>query len=626
MLDAFRKASQSWYIKILFGLLILSFGVWGIGDVIRMRVAATPAIVVGRQNISATEVVDEFRRDVERLSAAFGGKLSIDQARQLGLLQRTIAQIVSRSLLDQAADDLKLGVDDDTMRRIIAGTPAFQNQLHVFDKDIYQQVLTRAGLTERQYLGLERADFARQQLVRLIGGGATVPAALAEPLFRYRNEQRVAETVSFPANKMPEPAKPDDATLKAFYKAHSSQFMAPELRAVSAVVIRTADVAGDIKPSEQDVQKAYQARQGEFQTPETRDVQQVLFADKAKAQAFADTVRKGKDFAAAAKATGHTVSDLGWVDRRQMPIEGLAEATFGAPGPGIVGPVQSPLGWHVLHVASVVPGKTRALADVRSIIVQGLVNDEAANRLYALSTKLEDSIGSGAGIEEAAGTVGVKPLKVAAMDAKGDGPDGKPAPGVPLLSDFLATAFQTPQGDTSEVTQFKDNSGYFVLHVDKVTPPAVKPFDTVKDQVIAAWTDDQKEQVSRKEAEAAAERLKKGESLAAVAGPFKVETTKPFLRTGGGVANVPPLLAAEMFKQTAPGGVAVVPLRGGAMLARLQSVIPADPKADAVAYNNARKKLGEALGEDLMQEYLAKLQKDYTVRVNTSLIDDQFQK
>ncbi len=626
MLDAFRKASQSWFIKILFGLLILSFGVWGIGDVVRMRAESTPAITVGKQDISASEVVEEFRRDVERLSAMFGGKLSVDQARQMGLMSRTIAQIVDRSLLDQAADHLKLGVDDNTLRKMIANTPAFQNELHVFDKNIYERALMRVGLTERQYLNLERGDIAREQLARLVGGGVSVPAVMADPLFRYRNEQRVAETVTFPADKMPAPAKPDDATLQAFYKDHPTPFMAPELRAVSAVVLRTADVSGDIKPSDQDIEKAYQVRQDEFQTPETRNIQQVVFADKNKAQAFADAVRKGGDFTAAAKADGQEVSDLGWLDRRQMPLESLADAAFGAPGPGVVGPVQSPLGWHVLRISSVVPGKTRALSDVRSIIIQDLVKDEATNRLYALSTKLEDSIGSGAGIEEAAGTVGVRPLKVAAMDAKGDAPDGKPAPGVPLTPEFLATAFQTPQGETSEVTQFKDNSGYFVLHVDKVTPPAVKPFETVKDQVLAAWTEERKAQAAHKQAEAAAERVKKGETLAAVAGPFKVETTQPFLRTGGGTAKVPPLLAAEMFKEAAPGGIAVVPLQGSTMVARLQSIIPADPKNQTVAYDNARKKLDEALSEDLTQEYLAVLQKDMPVHINSTAIDEQFPK
>ncbi len=626
MLDSFRKASQSWFIKILFGMLILSFSVWGIGDVIRMRAESTPAIVVGSQEITATEVAEEFRRDTEQLSQAFGGKLTTEQARQLGLLQRTIQQMISQALLDQAADQLKLGLDDETLRKMIANTAAFQNEFHVFDKAAYQRALVRAGLTEKQFVTLERRDMARQQVVQLVGGGMKTPAVMAEVLFRYRNEQRVAETVMFQADKMPAPAKADEAALNGYYKDHSAQFMAPEMRGITATVIRAADVAGDIKPSDADIEKSYQVRLAEFQSPDKRNVQQVLFDDKAKAQAFADAVAQGKDFAAAAKQAGQTVQELGWVDRKDVPLDELANAIFGATTTGVIGPVQTMLGWHVVRITALVPGKTRPLSDVRSQIVQDLVRDEATNRLYAASTRLEDSIGSGAGVEEAASALGLKPLKVSAMDEHGNGPDGKPAEGVPLTPEFLGLAFQTPQGSTSDVTGFKDGSGYFVLHVDQVAAPALKPFDQVKDQVIAAWTKDQRDQAARHQAETAAERMKKGESLAAVAGSFPIVTTKPFRRAGGEDAAVPPALAAEMFKQPATGEVAVVAAQGGTMLARLKTIIAADPVAEKGLYDKTRGQLDEAMSNDLLQQYLASLQTDLGVHVNNAVIDQQFQK
>ena len=171
--NSFRKASKSWFIKILFGILIVSFSVWGIGDVIRQRAEMQPAIVIGKEQITASQVVDEFRRDTERLSAAFGGKLTTEQARQFGLLQRTVEHIVTRGLLDQSANDLGLGADENTLRQLIASNPAFQNQLHVFDKAQYQRALVRAGLSERQFVAMERRDIAREQLMQAVAEGVT---------------------------------------------------------------------------------------------------------------------------------------------------------------------------------------------------------------------------------------------------------------------------------------------------------------------------------------------------------------------------------------------------------------------------------------------------------------------
>lgn len=623
MLDAFRRASQTWVIKILFGILVLAFGTWGIGDVIRIRAEQTPAIVVGNQNIPGSEIAEVFHRDVEQLAPAFGGKLSIDQARQIGLLQRSIDQMVGRSLLDQAAQTLWLEPDDETLRRTIAAVPAFQNQLKSFDKAAYQRALVRAGFTERQFVTLERNDIARERLTRLVAEGVVFPESAARALFSYHNEKRVADTVTFSADAMPAPARPEDSVLQDFHKAHAALFMAPEMRAVSAVIIRSADLAADIKVSDEDVDKAYQARLGEFQTSEKRSIQQVLFDDEAKAKAFAEAARQGKPFKEVAKAAGQEVAELGWVDRKDMPIETLADAAFGPSGPAVVGPVQSPLGWHVMSVSQVVAGKTRPLADVRGQLVLDLVKDEATNRLFALSTRLEDSVGSGAGMDEAAAAVNVKPLKLAAIDARGNGPDGKPPGNLPSAPEFLAAAFQTGQGSTGEVSGFKDGSGYFVVHVDKVTPAQQRPYDEVKDQVLAAWTREARIQEALRRAEAAAERVRQGEPLAAVARPLAVETGKPLLRDGEGQSPPSPLVA-EMFKLPAVGGVAVVNGKDGAMVARLKTIIPAD--AGDPMFQQTRRQLAQAMSADLVQQYVGALEKDLGVKVNTAVIDQQFQK
>ncbi|MDR3441003.1 SurA N-terminal domain-containing protein [Telmatospirillum sp.] len=626
MLDSLRKSSQSWFIKILFGLLILSFGVWGIGDVVRERAETKPAITVGKQTIPAAEVAEQFRRDTERLSAMFGGKLTSDQIKQLGLMQRTVKQMVNRTLLDQAAGDLGLGADQETLRRMIANTPAFQNELKVFDKNVYERVLARAGLTERRFLAMEKSDIAREQITQMVAGGLQVPAVQAEALFRHRQETRVADAVIYRADKTPAPAKPTDAQIAQFHHDHSALFMSPEMRGFSALIVRASDVSADIKIPDSDVEKAYQVRQAEFQTPETRAIQQVLFPDADKAKAFAEAVKQGQDFAAAAKAAGSDVSDLGKVDRNGLPLPALADAAFATTAPGVVGPVESPLGWHVLRVSQIQAGKSRSLAEVKDQIVHDLAKDEATNRLYALSTKIEDSVGSGASIEEAASNLGLKPMKVAAVDERGNGPDGKPIADLASIPGFIGKTFQLGQGTTSEVTTLDDNAGYFVVRVDSVAPPALKPIEMVKDQIVTAWTQDQREQAARQQAEAAAERVRKGETLAAVAGSLKVETTPAFLRASGEKSPVPPLLAAEMFKQSKIGDVAVVAVQGGTMVARLTAIQAADPKVQSQQFDKMRDQIGETMANDLMEQYVAALIKDYGVQVNEAAIAAQFPK
>ena len=107
MLQALRSTVGSWIVKILFVLLILSFGVWGIGDIFRGRTDTTAA-EVGDVKISTVELDNAFRQEVNRLRQMLGGQIDAEQAKALGLVNQTLDQLIQWTLLSLAADDAGL--------------------------------------------------------------------------------------------------------------------------------------------------------------------------------------------------------------------------------------------------------------------------------------------------------------------------------------------------------------------------------------------------------------------------------------------------------------------------------------------------------------------------------------
>lgn len=622
MLASFRKASQAWYAKLLFIPLIVMFAVWGIGDIMRMRASNQPAITVGDIKISPQQVAEDFRRDAEQLQRMSGGKITLEQARQMGFMNQTIQRLVSESLLDQAGERLGLAVDDNTLRKAIAAIPAFHDQNDKFDPKLFHAALSANGFTEARFLDVERKEIQRYEVSDIVALGTAVPDALLDPIFRYRNEKRIAELIPFAASAMPAPATPDDAVLQSYFKDHAAQFTAPEMRTVSAIILRGADLAADYKPTDAQIAKAYQDRQSEFATDETRHLRQVFFSDQESAQKLVDAIKSGASFADAAKAAGKSVDDLGQVQRKGLPIDAVAEATFSASVPGIAGPVQTPLGWNVFEVTDMKPAGAKPLAEVRDQIAADLVKEEASNRLNALSTKVEDAIGGGASLDEVATTANAKVFKVADMDQAGNGPDGKPVPGLPAGAAFRDAAFKTAKGSMSELTALdgKDD-GYFVLRVDDVAPPALKPFENVRDAVIAAVALEGRLDEAKKVADSAVARLNAGESAQTVAGAIKVTVTPPFTRAGGDAAPAP--IAAAAFNLAAGKAVAV-PVGDTVYAVRLASVMAADPKADQADLDALREQLRQSVQNDLSQQYLMALQHEIGVKIQPALIDQQF--
>jgi peptidyl-prolyl cis-trans isomerase D len=615
MLDVFRSASKTWIVRLLFALLALSFVAWGAGDVVRGGVGRSPAIEIGKTAMSAAEVMAEFKREVERLQPLFGGKLTPEDARKMGMLDRTIDSLIARTLIDEAARSLGLAATDETILRRVASNPAFKGPTGQFDRDVFRSRLARLGFTEDSFMKTERTNMVRNQMVETVAAGIGAPVALTDPLLAWREERRVAETFVIKDESTPLPPAPDAAQLEAYYKDNVSRFMAPEYRTLTVLLLRPADVAGGIDIDEAMLQEAYQQRLEEFSTPERRAVSQIVFDEQSAAAKATDLVTQGKDLAAVAKALNAEIIDLGTIEKGDLP-DGLAEAVFKLSAGATGQPVKSALGWHVVKVTQVQPGRTRGFDEVKKQLEQDLRKEKSMDGLAELANKVEDALGGGATLEEAAKRHNLKTVKIAALDAQGRGLNGKPAADLPKSDQFLDVAFHTEQSTESPLTEVPNN-GYFLLRVDGVTPPAPKSLAEIKAEVVATWQAERRQEQARDKAQKLADRIKAGESAAQVAqsAGAKLESSKPFVREPGEGSTLPATVIAELFK-VQPGGVAIAAVQGGTLVARLTSVAPFDINANPAVTNAARQRVSQAVATDIADQYIAALNASIGVKVD----------
>ncbi|MBF0304248.1 MAG: peptidyl-prolyl cis-trans isomerase [Alphaproteobacteria bacterium] len=617
MLDSLRNSAKSPIMKGLLILLAVGFAGWGVNDVVTATASRTPAIKVGDIEVAPERVAEDYQRELRRLQEMFGGGITDEQARQMGVLDRTIQQIVSRALLDQAAQDLGMVADMDSLRREIATNPAFHNAQGKFDADAFRTALSRAGYSEGGFLSIARLDMVRSQIASAVTGGVAAPSTLIAPLHRYHGERRVAETVLFETERMAAPKAPDDGTLAEFHKANSARFMAPEYRAVSVLTIRPGDVAGHVTVTDQMIAEAYEQRLDEFVEGERRNVRQILFDDEAAARAAVQAARGGARFDEVAKAAAREVGSLGWVERQGLPAD-FAEPVFALPADGISEPLQSPLGWHVFNVTGLAEGRTRPLADVRDQIRQDLAGEKALDLVFTLGTQVQDALAGGATLEEAAQRLKIGFAK-AEIDQRGRTRQGQPADTLPQSDTFLAAAFATERGRDSELTEL-DAGGYFLLRVDEVTPPALKPYESIKDEVAKAWVAEQRANAARQAAEAAAAKLKEGAALAQLAteAKSKVTVTQPLGREGAN-ESLPRDLIERLFTMT-PGEAATAPMPTGTLLVVLKEVVPAGP-VDGEGAKVLSRQAGQTIAADILDQYLAALTTEHGVTVNRKVIE-----
>ncbi len=606
----------------LFGMLIASFAVWGIGDIFRTPAQIRAVAEVGEQPIHQRDYARALKREINRVGRRFGAQLEIDQARALGIPDQVLSQMIGRALFDQKAAGLALLVTDAQVRRLVHREPAFQNSLGEFDRNRFDQQLRAMGMGEGEYIETLRRDITRQQIAGAVSEAAAAPRQLAEALYRYREERRVARVLVVPNDSITDLPTPDPAALEAFHTEFSDRFMAPERRGVTLIQLRVADLAAEVTVSETRLREEFEARFEDLVTPERRTIEQIVLGDEETAREAETRLNGGAGFATVARElTGADPVGLGALEKEDLPME-LADAAFSIEVETASAPLESPLGWHILRVLKVEPAKEPIFADVREQLARDIAMDLAVESRDSIANQLDDELAAGATIEEAGRSLGLALRYIDAIDRRGKTPAGEPVEDLPP-DRFLAVAFETAAGTESLLTE-SGGGDYFILRVDAVTPAQLRPLDQVREQVIELWRAAQRAKLAREKAEALAERAKVGnelETLAAEAG-LVVSTTAPITRFETAPARTPsPALASKLFR-IQPGEVTTATAPEGHIVAKLIEIQPADPAANADDVAAVKDGLTGALQGDLLEQFVTTLRAEYGVTVNERMIED----
>lgn len=604
----------------LFSLLIASFALWGVGDIFRDTGGGQAVIKVGDQEVGQAEFQRSFQREFNRVRQQIGGQLDMQTARQLGLVDQIVRQTVTRLLFDQKARDLGLVVSDEQVAERIRQQETFRTAGQ-FNRQLFEQTLRQSGLSEARYVALLKSDIDRQHLATAAAGALQVPETMAQALYRYRNERRVADYLVV-RNESFEIQPPDTETLKQYYENNSSQFMAPAYRALTVLHLDPQELLPEVAVSEDELRAAFESNKDRYGSPETRQLRQLVVDSQEEAEQAYAMLSEGRSLAATAEEmTGRAPADLG-ENRRGELLEPLRAPAFSVEEGDVTQPIESQLGWHLVKVDSVDEGQTPNFEAVQDELRADLAMDQAVDRLVELANTVDDQLASGASIAEAAQQIGFEVRKIEQISRQGNAPDGEPVEDIPQSGDFLATAFETEQGATSLLKE-TDEGGYYVLRVDGITPEQVRPFEQVRDRVLSAWREDQRAEQAQKTAEHIAGKLSEGATLAQFADDrgLSVATTQPLTRGDNRQAGpIGRALASQLFGIEVDGAV-TAGVQDGVAVAQLKQIQAADPAENPQGLSQLRGRLHQGLRSDVLAEFANALRNRYDVQVNQQLLD-----
>ncbi|MHC4045849.1 SurA N-terminal domain-containing protein [Bradyrhizobium sp. 23AC] len=620
MLRGMRKASSNWLGKtimaVVMGVLIVSFGIWGIADIFKGFGQSTVA-KIGSTEISLNEFRQIYTDRLQQISRQFGRPLTPDQARAFGLDRQVLQQTIAEAALDEEARRLGLGQSDDQIRQVIMNDPNFKGVGGSFDANRFQAVIRNFGYTEQRYVAEQRKVSLRRQITGTIGAGLEPPKAMIDVLTRFQNEQRAIEFVRLDAAQAGQIDAPSPEALAAYFEDHKVQFRAPEYRKISFVVVSPEEIGKWSEVSDEDAKKVFEQRKDRLGTPEKRQIQQIVFPNVTDAQAARERLVGGMSFEDLGKERGLSASDvdLGLVTKSSLAAA-VGDAAFALPAGEISQPIQGGLGVAIVRVDKIEPGKEADYASLAGDIKREIATERARVKVADLRDKMEDERGGGASVIDAAQKLGLTAVTIDAVDRSGRAPNGQPVANIPQGLDVVSQAFNTDVGVDNDSISFK--GGYVWYDVLAITPSRDRNLDEVRDQVEARWRQDQIATKLKAKATEMVQKLESGGKLAdeAAAIGAKVETATGFKRDDT-PAGVPAAVVSAAFR-TAKDGVGQTPVTGGTEVIVFRVTDIVEPAVDAAS--DAVKKLKESLDraqtEEQVASYVNKLETDIGTTIN----------
>ena len=619
---------QSIFLKIFMGLMVISFGIWGIGDVITPNLDPTIAIKADNVEVRAEELQRRFSREVERMRDAMNNTTP-DATLKAAILSNTIADLKRNVSSNIAADEFGVFVTTDMIRERIEADENFHDETGKFNQMNFMQILSQNSLTEQGFVTLFQNDLRENLLLQPVAAGATPPQALVDQIFAYRAETRIADTLLISSEWLDLPRAPTEEDYKKTYDDNISSFTAPEYRKIEAVVLLEADLVPPDSVDEAAVRAFYDENAARYRTKEKRRVSQLVFETQAEATDARSKMATGDGLMAiATKANIPAPIDLGERDIDDGVLVGFGEA-IKLPVGQISEPVESALGWHLIEVLSIVPEQVTPYEQNRDQIRSTLAKEKALDAIADASIKLEDEIVAGTSMADAAASTGGRALNLEAVDRTGLDPTGVTVETIVEREKFLDAAFRAAVNVETPLMEVE--GGYFVLRVTSITPPTPKQIDLVRPEVLTMW----QRQTRLAEAQAIAEKkaaeLKPG-ALSAEADAdkrFSYGQLGPITRFGESLERayiidskrVSPDLLERLFKAKV-GDVVTAPVLNGHVIARLREILPAKAEGElASAPAQMAANLKSSVSQDLVLQFMRAVEDRFPVTVNKEVVD-----
>jgi peptidyl-prolyl cis-trans isomerase D len=527
MLQSIRDNSQSIVAKVIVGLIVVTFALFGVESLVSLTTGTQAPATVNGEEIGEQELFRAVELQRRQLLAQMGANADPAALDDNLIRAMVLDRLVDDAVLVQSAREQGMAISPQMLDQMIVGTGDFQID-GTFDRDQFEAVLRNVGLTPLTY----RDYLRRETLIEQEKAGYQLSAFVTDGQLKnlLALDRQTRDMAWFELEDAPVRAQIEvtEADVAARYDAQRDLYQTEEQVSIRYLLLDKADLLGDIEVTDAELQGQYQQVLAGFSSDEERGAAHILIeisderdaaAAEARAQALKKQLDEGADFAALARENsddpGSSASggDLG-LNARGMFVGPFEDALFALSDEGQVSePVRTEFGYHLIKLGKIVQTEAPSFDEMQTELREQILAQKGESRYVEQLERLADVTFSSGNLEE--------PAEELQLDIQTLGPFGRSGGSDEISANprVLAAAFSPElinDGVNSAPIEL-DAGRSVVIRVQEHLRPRQQTQDEVADSIRQELLDEKTAARMDELAEGLLAQLKQGADMATLA-------------------------------------------------------------------------------------------------------------
>ena len=500
MLDDIRNKAQSWGVKIIFGIIIVVFVFWGVGNF--MGPSASSLATVNGEPISMADYEKVLSLSLREELQSNPDLLSNPE--QFAEYKRLLLdELIMSRLRLQEAERLGIIITPHELKKQRNSHAAFHDVAGNFSEEQYRRMLEAVNLTPGDFLSDLEQSMLEFKLMRYIGLSGGISEKEAKTAYAFALEKRLADFVLFNTDDYLSKAVVGDDEIAKFYEENKERFRLPARASLEFLRLVPDTLANGYAVTEAEAEAYYKENTELFRNPEMFEARQIFIpappegttepgADESLQKAREEIVQiqkgleEGEDFAKLAETyskdqdTARIGGVLGTITLEQFEFPEIGEAVRKLEQGQVTEPVRTVLGYYIVKLDKKTASSVTSFAEAKERITSELARRKVDDDFANIHKTAQDSLDLNLPLAE----IGDKFKVTAEKSPLASEEDLEKSLGLNdenqrTMRDFIATVAASGEAATIPVpVNIKD--GIALVRVLEARPSQIQPLDEVR--------------------------------------------------------------------------------------------------------------------------------------------------